>query len=118
MDGDRFRGQPSQARLHDRIRSRPSKRTISLKHMMCAKTISQGASRLQHFSRRSTDKKWCEDPLLTDALVSFAEGGDRLGVDLTDADAVSRAAGDKAVRDMLYNVENLRKRPGVEDRDT
>lgn len=36
-------------------------------------------------------------------MKSFEQGGD------------DRLADDKAVRDMLYNVENLRKRPGAED---
>ena len=38
----------------------------------------------------------------------------------TDSSATGNAQGlgsadDKALRDMLYNVENLRKRPGAED---
>jgi tRNA (guanine-N(7)-)-methyltransferase subunit TRM82 len=46
---------------------------------------------------------WHEDPELANMLKIFEQGGDKLLAD------------DKAVRDMLYNVENLRKRPGAED---
>ena len=46
---------------------------------------------------------WHEDPELANTLKIFEQGGDKLLAD------------DKAVRDMLYNVENLRKRPGAED---
>jgi tRNA (guanine-N(7)-)-methyltransferase subunit TRM82 len=57
---------------------------------------------LQYLARQQ-DGGWHEDAELSDTLKSFEQGGDNL------------VAGDKAVRDMLYNVENLRKRPGAED---
>jgi hypothetical protein len=42
------------------------------------------------------------------ALDGFANAGVNEQVERTAAD-------EKAVRDMLYSVENLRKRPGAED---
>ncbi|KAI4648837.1 uncharacterized protein J4E79_009909 [Alternaria viburni] len=58
--------------------------------------------RLQYFARQQ-DGTWHADAELAETLKSFDQGGD------------DRLADDKAVRDMLYNVENLRKRPGAED---
>jgi tRNA (guanine-N(7)-)-methyltransferase subunit TRM82 len=48
------------------------------------------------------------------------ETGTSGGEVATDSSATGNAQGlgsadDKALRDMLYNVENLRKRPGAED---
>ncbi|KAF1836656.1 guanine-N(7)--methyltransferase subunit TRM82 [Decorospora gaudefroyi] len=64
-------------------------------------------SRLQIFSQQQ-DGQWQEDASMEDALKSFADQG----LD----EQVERASDDgKAVRDMLYNMENLRKRPGAED---
>ncbi|KAI4673265.1 uncharacterized protein J4E88_008877 [Alternaria novae-zelandiae] len=60
------------------------------------------APRLQYFARQQ-DGTWHADAELAETLKSFDQGGD------------DRLADDKAVRDMLYNVENLRKRPGAED---
>ncbi|KAI4918983.1 tRNA (guanine-N(7)-)-methyltransferase non-catalytic subunit trm82 [Alternaria infectoria] len=60
------------------------------------------APRLQYFARQQ-DGTWHADAELAETLKSFEQGGD------------DRLADDKAVRDMLYNVENLRKRPGAED---
>ncbi|CAI9625604.1 unnamed protein product [Alternaria burnsii] len=58
--------------------------------------------RLQCLARQQAGG-WHEDPELANTLKIFEQGGDKLLAD------------DKAVRDMLYNVENLRKRPGAED---
>ncbi|KAI4647769.1 hypothetical protein J4E93_004179 [Alternaria ventricosa] len=58
--------------------------------------------RLQYFARQQ-DGTWHADAELAETLKSFEQRGD------------DRLADDKAVRDMLYNVENLRKRPGAED---
>ncbi|KAG9188668.1 hypothetical protein G6011_07373 [Alternaria panax] len=60
------------------------------------------APRLQYFGKQQ-DGGWHEDAELSNTLKSFEQVGDILLAD------------DKAVRDMLYNVENLRKRPGAED---
>ncbi|KAI4661583.1 uncharacterized protein J4E78_004372 [Alternaria triticimaculans] len=60
------------------------------------------APRLQYFARQH-DGTWHADAELAETLKSFDQGGN------------DRLADDKAVRDMLYNVENLRKRPGAED---
>ncbi|KAI4701594.1 hypothetical protein J4E81_003334 [Alternaria sp. BMP 2799] len=60
------------------------------------------APRLQYFARQQ-DGTWHADAELAETLKSFEQGGD------------DRLADDKAVRDVLYNVENLRKRPGAED---
>jgi tRNA (guanine-N(7)-)-methyltransferase subunit TRM82 len=82
---------------------------------------------VQSFSSQS-DGQWTEDPI-TSILGLFnmqarsdigpegAIGGDVA----TDSSAAGNGNGglgsadDKALRDMLYNVENLRKRPGAED---
>jgi tRNA (guanine-N(7)-)-methyltransferase subunit TRM82 len=57
---------------------------------------------VQCFARHQ-DGGWHGDAELAEILRSFEQNGDDLLAD------------DKAVRDMLYNVENLRKRPGAED---
>ncbi|KAJ4344906.1 tRNA (guanine-N(7)-)-methyltransferase non-catalytic subunit trm82 [Ascochyta clinopodiicola] len=77
------------------------------------------ASRLQCFSTEG-DGHWQEDSHTLEALRSFhdqvfdvdvgASGGD-----VADASSGLGSTDDKALRDMLYNVENLRKRPGAED---
>ena len=61
---------------------------------------------MQYFSKQ-VDGAWREDAEMGALVSSFALGGTD-GPDLTTAD-------DKAVRDILYHVENLRKRPGAED---
>ncbi|KAH4018298.1 tRNA methyltransferase non-catalytic subunit TRM82 [Parastagonospora nodorum] len=63
-------------------------------------------ARLQYFSKQ-VDGAWREDAEMGALVSSFVLGGTD-GPDLTTAD-------DKAVRDILYHVENLRKRPGAED---
>ncbi|KAF2132942.1 hypothetical protein P153DRAFT_373589 [Dothidotthia symphoricarpi CBS 119687] len=67
----------------------------------------QNAPRLQCFS--NTDGRWQEDVTTEEAVGWFGSQGQedsRAGPELID---------EKALRDMLYNVENLRKRPGAED---
>jgi tRNA (guanine-N(7)-)-methyltransferase subunit TRM82 len=63
-------------------------------------------SRLQYFSV-AQDGQWREDAAMREAFEDF-EGVDTIG-------ANSNLPDEKAVRDMLYHVENLRKRPGAED---
>mgnify|MGYP004501727873 CR=1 FL=1 len=75
----------------------------------------QEVSRLQCFSSQDNGK-WQEDSHTSEALKSFHEqvfdvedgaiSGEEKGLGSAD---------DKALRDMLYTVENLRKRPGAED---
>ena len=88
-------------------------------------TTAKGVSRLQCFSTE-TDGKWQEDSHTSEALKSFhkqafdVEDGATGGDVATDSSAAGNGKGlgsadDKALRDMLYNVENLRKRPGAED---
>ncbi|KAE8832793.1 hypothetical protein HRS9122_08506 [Pyrenophora teres f. teres] len=62
--------------------------------------------RLQYFSRQA-DGEWIEDAHMATALSGFAHG--------READSNGLDAGESAVRSMLYNVENLRKRPGADD---
>ena len=68
--------------------------------------------------------KWQEDSHTSEALKSFhdqvfdIEAGASGGEVATEGSAAGNVLGsadDKAPRDMLYNVENLRKRPGAED---
>jgi tRNA (guanine-N(7)-)-methyltransferase subunit TRM82 len=91
------------------------------------RTSQSNTPRVQSFSSQS-DGQWTEDPI-TSILGLFnmqarsdigpegAIGGDVA----TDSSAAGNGNGglgsadDKALRDMLYNVENLRKRPGAED---
>ncbi|KAF2831496.1 hypothetical protein CC86DRAFT_443164 [Ophiobolus disseminans] len=92
-------------------------------HKPCSTTETRDdkdAPRLQHFSRPiPTGSQWHEDTSLREVLGSFAKEGSKLGVEGADAGATEtsspKSAGDKALRDILYNVENLRKRPGAED---
>jgi tRNA (guanine-N(7)-)-methyltransferase subunit TRM82 len=51
---------------------------------------------------------------MKETLNFFAEAGSKLNLDPSDGPGPG-AGDDKAVRDMLYHVENLRKRPGAED---
>ncbi|EDU50550.1 tRNA (guanine-N7-)-methyltransferase subunit Trm82 [Pyrenophora tritici-repentis Pt-1C-BFP] len=62
--------------------------------------------RLQYFSRQA-DGEWVEDAHIATALSGFAHG--------KEADSNGLDAGESVVRSMLYNVENLRKRPGADD---
>lgn len=66
--------------------------------------ITQDGPRLQYFSKQA-DGEWREDAGMGALVSSFALGG---------MDGLA-TADDKAVRDILYHVENLRKRPGAED---
>lgn len=103
--------------------NKASDQTISFVSLLL--TTMQDASRLQSFFT-SGDGKWQEDTHTLEALKSFheqvfdvevgASGGDVA----TDSSAAGYGKGlgsadDKALRDMLYSVENLRKRPGAED---
>jgi tRNA (guanine-N(7)-)-methyltransferase subunit TRM82 len=86
----------------------------------------QNVSRLQCFSSQA-DGQWEEDASTWEVLKMFngqtpeVEAGGAIGGDVaTDNLAAGSGKGlgsadDKALRDMLYNVENLRKRPGAED---
>jgi tRNA (guanine-N(7)-)-methyltransferase subunit TRM82 len=66
-------------------------------------------SRLQ-FVAKEADAQWRKNVKMGEALSFFTEAGG------LDPDGPGSGAGDdKAVRDMLYHVENLRKRPGAED---
>jgi tRNA (guanine-N(7)-)-methyltransferase subunit TRM82 len=62
--------------------------------------------RLQYFSV-AQDGQWREDSATREAFEEF-EGVNTIGANCNLPD-------EKAVRDMLYHVENLRKRPGAED---
>ncbi|KAF1944099.1 guanine-N(7)--methyltransferase subunit TRM82 [Clathrospora elynae] len=64
-------------------------------------------SRFQYFSMQQ-GSTWREDASIGEALRSFERSADA-------TNSKSSSADDKAVRDMLYSVENLRKRPGAED---
>lgn len=67
----------------------------------------QNTHRLQCFS--GTNGQWQEDASVKGILAWFesqGQEGSKAGLESVD---------EKAVRDMLYNVENLRKRPGAED---
>lgn len=69
---------------------------------------------MQYFSR-SAGEQWREDLNLQPTFVAFEYGGSKLRREgAADASGLG-SADDKAVRDILYNVENLRKRPGAED---
>jgi tRNA (guanine-N(7)-)-methyltransferase subunit TRM82 len=63
--------------------------------------------KLQCFSLQP-DGLWQEDAELAKTLESFERSGSTASSDVQGAD-------DQAVRSMLYNIENLRKRPGAED---
>jgi tRNA (guanine-N(7)-)-methyltransferase subunit TRM82 len=85
-------------------------------------TISQEVHRLQCFSSEENGK-WQEDPHTSEALKSFHEQvfDVEAGASSGDGSATGNeksglgSADDKALRDMLYSVENLRKRPGAEE---
>ena len=76
--------------------------------------------RLQCFSSQENGK-WQEDSHTSEALKSFHEqvfdveatGG--AGSAASNEKGGLGSADDKALRDMLYSVENLMKRPGAED---
>ncbi|KAF1932480.1 uncharacterized protein M421DRAFT_417201 [Didymella exigua CBS 183.55] len=78
--------------------------------------------RLQCFSSLENGK-WQEDSHTSEVLKSFheqvfdVEAGASGGDDSTTGNGKGGlgAADDKALRDMLYSVENLRKRPGAEE---
>ncbi|KAH8732771.1 guanine-N(7)--methyltransferase subunit TRM82 [Phaeosphaeriaceae sp. PMI808] len=68
--------------------------------------ITKNALRLQCLVRQ-VDGQWREDRGVGEALKWLAEG---------DSERPNLGPGDdKAIRDILYHVENLRKRPGAED---
>jgi tRNA (guanine-N(7)-)-methyltransferase subunit TRM82 len=85
-----------------------------------ADTVLQNAPRLQCFSKQA-DGRWQEDADMERVLASLAERGSWIDIGAADGDAATRnGAGpglpeNKAARDVLYSVENLRKRPGAED---
>ncbi|KAH7379315.1 guanine-N(7)--methyltransferase subunit TRM82 [Phaeosphaeria sp. MPI-PUGE-AT-0046c] len=74
-----------------------------------ARRVETDAPRLQYFSRQASGL-WCEDTETIGSLGSFAEQGSEVAIGSSDG-----SADNKAVRDILYHVENLRKRPGGED---
>ncbi|KZM18532.1 tRNA (guanine-N(7)-)-methyltransferase non-catalytic subunit trm82 [Ascochyta rabiei] len=73
-------------------------------------------SRLHCFSTQGNGD-WQEDSHTLEALRSFHDQVFDVEVGASGGDFSSGlgSADDKALRDMLYNVENLRKRPGAED---
>jgi tRNA (guanine-N(7)-)-methyltransferase subunit TRM82 len=73
----------------------------------------QSVSRLQCVAKEAGGQ-WSKDIKMQETLNFFAEAGSRLNLDPSDGPGPG-AGDDKAVRDMLYHVENLRKRPGAED---
>jgi tRNA (guanine-N(7)-)-methyltransferase subunit TRM82 len=79
----------------------------------------QDASPLEHFSR--VDGAWREDASMKQALEWFAQQGTKERVKrATDGDTAEQVSGagstdEKALQDILYHVENLRKRPGAEE---
>ena len=78
--------------------------------------------RLQCFSSQENGK-WQEDSHTSEALKSFHEQVFDVETGATGGDGSATgnekgslgSADDKSLRDMLYSVENLRKRPGAED---
>jgi tRNA (guanine-N(7)-)-methyltransferase subunit TRM82 len=70
----------------------------------------QGASRLQYCAKQANGQ-WCETVSMKDALRLFAKEGSKINV----GPSSGGMAENKTVRDVLYHVENLRKRPGAED---
>lgn len=78
-----------------------------------ANAVQQDASRLQYFSR-SAREQWHEDAKLQSTFGAFAERGSKM-VSQGAEDGTPASTNDKALRDILYSVENLRKRPGTED---
>jgi tRNA (guanine-N(7)-)-methyltransferase subunit TRM82 len=69
-------------------------------------------SPLQTFSTQQ-DGLWQEDTSVLTALEWFRVQGTETSTDSSGGDAAGVAQ--KALRDVLYSVENLRKRPGAED---
>jgi tRNA (guanine-N(7)-)-methyltransferase subunit TRM82 len=75
---------------------------------------------LQTFSAQQ-DGLWQENAILSIAVAGLPSAISRKQVDAGGDVATDNSAGkgveaaEKALRDMLYNVENLRKRPGAED---
>ncbi|KAF2118508.1 tRNA methyltransferas-like protein [Lophiotrema nucula] len=67
----------------------------------------EGTSRLQYFAH--LDGRWEDDTKFEDKLEWFSRQAPN--------DARNAHGDEKAVRDTLYIVENLRKRPGAEDQD-
>lgn len=85
---------------------------------ICLTTV-QEVHRLQCFSSQENGK-WQEDSHTSEALKSFHEQVFDVEAGATSGDGSATGKGlgsadDKALRDMLYSVENLRKRPGAED---
>ncbi|KAF2681858.1 hypothetical protein K458DRAFT_371103 [Lentithecium fluviatile CBS 122367] len=80
--------------------------------------LNHGTSRLQYYAYQQ-DGQWSEDSSLADALEWFnGEAGhadNRAGVSSGGASGAPLTVDEKALRDMLYGVENLRKRPGSDD---
>ncbi|KAH7077021.1 guanine-N(7)--methyltransferase subunit TRM82 [Paraphoma chrysanthemicola] len=70
------------------------------------------APRLQYFSKLD-DGSWQEDSSLNQVLADFAERGHALDVEAGNGSAAAPEG--KTLRDILYSVEKLRKRPGAED---
>lgn len=78
---------------------------------------SQGASRLQCLSNRRSGE-WEDDKTLTESLERFSRPKPNGLRESAIASEAGRGKVDdkaKALRDLLYGVENLRKRPGAED---
>jgi tRNA (guanine-N(7)-)-methyltransferase subunit TRM82 len=73
----------------------------------------QEAPRLQYFAAQA-DGQWSEDVSMRVALRIFAEAGCNIDA-VSNQGSSSGPTENKAVRDILYHVENLRKRPGAED---
>lgn len=77
-------------------------------------------SPLQYFTKQRDDA-WREDASLQAGLSWFEHQGSGLPAQrVIDGTATDDMAGNgtahaKSVRDILYSVENLRKRPGAED---
>lgn len=68
--------------------------------------LSQLASRLLYLSQQSGE--WREEQ-------TVAKGLEELSRTVPGGIRDTGKEGDKALRDLLYGVENLRKRPGAED---
>ncbi|KAL5385388.1 hypothetical protein DPSP01_004845 [Paraphaeosphaeria sporulosa] len=76
-----------------------------------------GASRLQCLSNHNSGE-WEDDETLTEALERFSRSMPNGARESGTASETDRGKADnkaKALRDLLYGVENLRKRPGAED---
>ncbi|KAJ4345790.1 tRNA (guanine-N(7)-)-methyltransferase non-catalytic subunit trm82 [Didymosphaeria variabile] len=76
-----------------------------------------GTSRLQYLCRNNSGE-WEHDRTLAEALEGFGQTVPDEEQDLSTAGEEIRGTADdkaKALRDLLYGIENLRKRPGAED---